>query len=334
MIRKSALLSVLLLGLASACTESPTLAGVNPPGLAGGSLVVARTEFFLGNQVGGPRQMVIDPSNGASLTPATWLPLGYPNTEDGRHSVTDVTFSRDGQWMAWVSHYFGPQTCIYYDSGCFSEGSTHELFVSRVGSSRKTLVTPQYSYDASPSFSPDGSRLVFMRTYYDGDQQMMTVGRDGEALEPVLQKTPRVRRAPEWSPDGKSILYVQADAEALYTVTPDGKTNSALTANRFIGGPASWAPTGGRIAVLARDGAALLVLDRAGQEITRASYDWRGRYQRPVWSPDGTRIAYCQSEYVLDKYVREVVRILDVATGVSKTITPEGFSDCDPLWRP
>ncbi|MES2305434.1 MAG: hypothetical protein V4558_08000 [Gemmatimonadota bacterium] len=326
-------------GFSVGCTENPTLAGVNPPGLNVGSLVVARTEFFLGNQLGGPRQIVVDPSSGASLTPATWLPVGYPD-----QGVHDLNFSRDGKWMAWIQTRGDPSApCYQFVDYCQSlDRPTQELFVSRVGSGRATLLTPQYNYDGPATFSPDGSRLVFLRTYYDGDQQMITVGRDGENLEPVLQKTPRRRSTPEWSPDGKSILYLQPDAEALYVVTPDGKTNSALTANRSIGGPASWAPTGERIAVIARDrisgfgpdDIALLVLDRTGQEITRAPFGWQGRSQRPVWSPDGTRIAYCQSEVVEDKYVRSVVRILDIATGASTTITPQNFSDCNPIWRP
>ncbi|MES2123576.1 MAG: hypothetical protein V4503_02690 [Gemmatimonadota bacterium] len=327
----------LLLGIL-ACNESPTLAGNNPAVGRDGALVVSRTEVLVGIPSQPPRLTVIDPATGATRGLATWLPYGYPGESPDLKS--SLVFSRDGEWMAWVETHYNPQTCNFYDSGCFSERGSQRLFVSRVGSNSSTVLTPDGNYDVTPSFSPDGTRIVFLRSYFDLDQQMMTIRRDGTDLQPVLQKTPRKRGAPDWAPDGRTIFYLLPDQAAIYRVRPDGNENAPVTGKNTAYGNPSVSPDGKLIAVTVRDastafGVALALFDPDGNAVGRFDYGEGSFGARPVWSPDGTQIAYCAYERDAEgRYPRDVVRLLDVSTGNSRTITPTGYSDCNPVWRP
>lgn len=323
-----------LLG-AVACSESPTLSGKNPAIDGSGALIVSRSEFLDGVATPLSRNTVIDPQSGATRSLATFLPTGYP----GMHGLT---FSRDGEWMAWIQSRGDPSApCYQTPDYCWpTDRPTQDLFVSRVGSGQATRITPEYSYDGVPSFSPDGRRLVFLRSYYNSEQQMVTVARDGSDLQPVLQRTPRARSGPDWSPGGTSILYYQPDAGSLWRVTPDGKTHEALTANRSVYGDPTWSPDGSRIAVPVPDGGSefgvsLAVLSVVGDEIARIPFSWQNRGRRSAWSPDGRFIAYCEGVYAGDgRLERNVVRLFDVSARTSRTVTPAGYSDCDPIWRP
>lgn len=314
----------LLLG-AVACGESPTLAA-NTIATGHGALIVLRSESLVGLPETPQQWTAIDPNTGASTGIVTWMPVSLQDP--------GVTFSRDGNWMAWVESVYGPVplpgSCP--NDYCFQELLSRNLFVARVGGPRQ-LITPQYEFDRQPAFSPDGNRLVVLREFFNGEEQMLSIERSGSDVQPLLLKSGRKRDQPDWSPDGRRILYRRPEIGALYLVNADGTNPRAITDSFAVAGPGSWSPDGSKIAVTIREfgrtysgQAWLALLDDQGREVSRFPVDRDGI--KPVWSPDGSRIAYCARGLQL--------HILNTISGEDRMISPPHTNDCyrTPIWRP
>lgn len=76
---------------------------------------------------------------------------------------------------------------------------------------------------ATPSFSPDGTRLVFV-SRRDGNFEIYSVKSDGSDVR-RLTNHPAEDSNPSWSPDGATIAFVsdrEGERHAIYVMNPDG----------------------------------------------------------------------------------------------------------------
>ncbi len=106
------------------------------------------------------------------------------------------------------------------------------------GSDRRVLTTPptagQPRWDLSPSWSPDGRSIAFVRSIggtddRSGKKQLRVVGADGGGERRVAVGAGRnALEPPLWSPDGAMLLFVRQERDscsgfdALYAVRADG----------------------------------------------------------------------------------------------------------------
>jgi len=100
--------------------------------------------------------------------------------------------------------------------------------------------------DVPCDYSPDGSRLAFIRTGADeGVGTLALMDADGGKLESLDAKVFLSGIACDWSPDGNSILIGSPDGEILL-VSPDGGSSTFPGLEGFASGP-TWSSDGSHI---------------------------------------------------------------------------------------
>jgi len=190
-------------------------------------------------------------------------------------SVSDLAFSADGKWVAYVSV---PEA---------------QLWRSRVDGSERLQLTPEGMQAGLPKWSPDGKQIVFMGTNLKTDWLAYLISSDGTGLRELIPGT-SAGYDPGWSPDGKSIVLTfngagdpspQPHPEGPGIVTFDLETRkvSPLPSARQLFSP-RWSPDGRYIAAVTNDSLKLMLFDRVSRE-------WQELLSLPIgypsWSHDG-----------------------------------------------
>jgi Tol biopolymer transport system component/DNA-binding winged helix-turn-helix (wHTH) protein len=106
-----------------------------------------------------------------------------------------LAWSPDGKWLA-------------VDDAA-SPGEPFSLFlVSTRTAERRRLTTPPNHWigDVEPRFSPDGSRLTFIRVIHRSTQALMLARPDGAILRQFSKDGTQVS-GQDWSADGKSVVF-------------------------------------------------------------------------------------------------------------------------------
>ena len=75
--------------------------------------------------------------------------------------------------------------------------------------------------DWSPSWSPDGKRIVFS-SGRDGNREIYVMDADGRN-QLNLTNSPQGDYSPSWSPDGERIVF--SSAREIYVMDADGGIN-------------------------------------------------------------------------------------------------------------
>jgi Tol biopolymer transport system component len=189
-----------------------------------------------------------------------------------------------------------------------------------------TLLTESRGFDRRPSYSPDGSRIAFIRGTNvwvmgaDGsDQQRLTRGRASEGC-------------PRWAPDGSMIVYDRGGD--LWTVDADAADPERIARTRADEYCPSWSPDGSTIAFVL-EGPGRLKFDIAlmapdGSDRRRVTADRRTQFA-PDWSPDGSSIVY--NEY--DRFsIASIVTIEPDGTDPAIVFDGERCGALDPVFSP
>ena len=208
--------------------------------------------------------------------------VAFPNPGPGVYS--SPAWSRDGSHLAYVHSDPGQPF-----------GTNPRVEVSRSDGSGATTLADTFSAATSLAWAPDGSgRLVYSDSF--GLHLVDTRTGTGRVLDPTGDT-----EFAQWSPGGRRIAYSISTQPALWVIDADGTHRTRLTPltppfpEDFL--PA-WSPDGSRIAFnrsgLTPSGGADVWVIGADGTGARAVTSSHSVGAGPLWSPDGTLLAYEQ----------------------------------------
>ena len=195
--------------------------------------------------------------------------------------------------------------------------------------------------DRFPSWSPDGTKIVFGRTTFTVKSQIYVMNADGS--NPTrLTNNAFSDRQPVWSPDGSKIAFVsdRDGNDEIYVMNPDGGNQVRLTNNTSFDFDPAWSPDGTKIALSSnRDFPAnpgngvnpfeVYVMNADGSNAVRLTNNTSADAQ-PTFSPDGTKIAFMTQRSGL-----ALVFVMNANGSNQVNITQSTTLDsADPEWSP
>ena len=217
----------------------------------------------------------------------------------GGISAEYVAFSKDGQWVAYVS---------------YPEGT---LWRSRLdGSSRLQLTYPPTD-PVLPRWSPDGKQILFFEFALSPDKpaRIYEIAAEGGSPHPLLPNDPQPQLDPNWSPDGSKIVLGGESNDPASTIRLLDMAShqiSTLPGSEGLYSP-RWSPDGRYIAAFSGGSTKILLFNfETGKwtELAGGDFGWLnlshdGEYVYVTDNQEGNavtriRISDHKAEQVLD----------------------------------
>src|SRR5579864_3755379 len=210
-------------------------------------------------------------------------------------SATDVDYSNDGKWIAYVA---------------IPEGT---LWRARADGSERLQLTPDSERAALPHWSPDGKQIAYASTKAGGAWKLSLVSANGGDPHEMLPETGSQIDA-NWSPDGERLMFGEfnRDQNGLKIRVLNFKTGEITTIPGSDGlfSP-RWSPDGKYIAALSPLGTDLMLFEFKTQKWITWLKEPAGSFSYPAWSAD--------SQYVyFDDFVTGAEAIRRVKVGASE----------------
>ena len=229
-----------------------------------------------------------------------------------------LDFSKDGQWVAYVS----------YPEGTLWRSKTD-------GSERLQLTYPPVS-PLLPRWSPDGKTILFFEFARGADKpaRMYEISPGGGSPRLVLPDDHSQQLDPNWSPDGTKIIFANESndpASAIHVLDLATQKITDVPGSNGFYSP-RWSPDNRYLSAFSGDSKTLLLFDVQSQKWTTlatGSLSWLN------WSHDGKYIYVLDFRgksvvvriRVADKTVEQVADVKDIPStgryGTALALTPD-----------
>jgi eukaryotic-like serine/threonine-protein kinase len=192
-------------------------------------------------------------------------------------SADSVSFSKDGQWVAYVS---------------FPEGT---LWKSRLDGSQRIQLSYPPLIAVLPSWSPDGKQLVFYGFLPGGSAKLYTISTDGGTPSEQIPEDSEKKLDPDWSADGTKIVFGNGPANngsSIRVLDINTHQLSTLPGSTGLYAP-RWSPDGRHIVAMTFDSRSLMLFDfetQKWEEIAKITLGF------PNWSKSGEYVYFLHEE--------------------------------------
>jgi Tol biopolymer transport system component len=191
----------------------------------------------------------------------------------GGISAGDADFSRDGEWVTYVS---------------YPEGT---LWRSKLDGSERIQLTYPPLQAAWAHWSPDGTQIAFAGATRGKPWKVFLIGKDGGSPQAVTADEV-IEAYPTWSPDGKrlafSILY--GDKSMIKVFDTETRKISQLAGSDQIYAP-HWSPDGRHIATISLGNTRLILYDVKNEKWVPVNKDL-GFIGYLAWSHDSASVNF------------------------------------------
>ncbi|MEJ2370149.1 MAG: hypothetical protein P8Y07_04800 [Gemmatimonadales bacterium] len=206
------------------------------------------------------------------------------------------------------------------------------LWAMEANGGNPVRLTSDDTFAFEPSWSPDGTKIVFIRD--DWCWAFCTAISVMDVFSSNV-RTLNVADAdnPAWSPDGKRIAFGRGvgTSRDIWLMDADGSNPVNLTDHPASDTDPAWSPDGTRIAFTRQiDGNhEIYVIDADGSHPVNVTNDPAEDLQ-PAWSPDGTKIAFARGP---DLDARDIY-VMDPDGANPANLTNHPDDDEWPAWSP
>jgi Tol biopolymer transport system component len=229
----------------------------------------------------------------------------------------DPVWSPDGARIA----FYG------YPRGAVRGGANYDVYVmSAEGSGVMNLTTTpadvaSWFSQTNPKWSPDGTRIA-----YDGDDGLYVMNVDGSGQTRIASGQDAT-----WSPDGTRIAF--AGQGGIFAVSPDGTGLVQLTSSPGFDEFPAYSSDGSRIAYHHSQGddRAIYTMNVDGSNTTRVADFQADIMGRPVWSPDGSVLAF---DLYLTNQTWDIYAVNSDGSGLAVIAGDPNTDEVAPVWSP
>ncbi len=196
---------------------------------------------------------------------------------------------------------------------------------------------------STPRPSPDGRHIAFSRGY-DGRVDLMLLPADGGlpvqlSDDPALQgPDPSQRQASSigWTPDGARIVYASRREGKLFVVPAGGGVARQVAEGSGNHHSPAVSPDNRRVAYVAERGEDVdIFVSRMDGTETRRISTGDEYVLEPKWSPDGTRLLWCQWPHYNMPWDELAIVVAYGESGTPQIVAGGGrVSNNFPVWSP